>query len=57
MGIEQMELSMIVVGAIIVTAFSWVANDVTGTLRIASAAFTGVVTFVVAVSVVRRLDR
>lgn len=55
-GIEQMELSMIIVGAIIVTAFSWVANDVTGTLRIASAGFTGLVSFVVAVYVVRQLN-
>ena len=55
-GIERMELFMIVVGAVLATAFSWIANDAAGTLRIASAAVTGLVTFVVAVFVVRSLD-
>lgn len=55
-GIEQMELSMIAVGAILATAFSWVANDATGTLGIVLAASTGVIAFVVAVYVVRQLN-
>lgn len=56
LGIEQMELFMITVGAVIVTAFSWIATDAAGTLRIASAAVTGLVTFVVAAFVVRHLN-
>ncbi|WP_132057544.1 hypothetical protein [Halorussus amylolyticus] len=55
-GIERLELWLILLGVGLVAVASWVANDATGTMRVASTGVTALVALVVATVMVRYLD-